>query len=154
MGRSVNKVFLVGNLGRDPEVRSTKSGSSVCDFSVATSESWKGRDGEWQEKTEWHNIVVFGPQADRLGEKLHKGSMVHVEGSLQTEKWEDRSGNKRSTTKIKAWKVTDLSPRESGGRGGYQGGSDGGGYRGRDSGGGGYDAPADGGGFEDEDIPF
>jgi len=102
MSRGVNKVILIGRLGKDPETRYTPSGAAVTNFSLATSESWKDKNtGEKQEKTEWHNIVTFGKLAEICGEYLKKGSECYVEGSLITEKWTDKSGNDRYTTKIK-----------------------------------------------------
>jgi len=101
--RGVNKVILVGSLGKDPETRYTPSGSAVTNISIATSEKWKDKNtGEKQEKTEWHNVVFFGRLAEISGEYLKKGSQCYVEGSLTTEKWQDKSGNDRYTTKIKA----------------------------------------------------
>jgi len=102
MSRGVNKCILVGRLGKDPETRYTASGTAVTNFSLATSEEWKDKNsGEKQEKTEWHNIVTFGKLAEICGEYLKKGSECYVEGSLTTEKWTDKSGNDRYTTKIK-----------------------------------------------------
>ena len=101
--KGVNKVILIGNLGKDPEVRFLPSGSAVCNFSVATSESWKDKQtGQKQEKTEWHNISMFGKLAEIAGEYLRKGSKVYIEGSIQTRKWQDKDGNDRYTTDIKA----------------------------------------------------
>lgn len=100
-GGGVNKAILIGNLGQDPEVRYTPSGSAVCNLSLATTESWKKRDtGERQEKTEWHRLVFFGRVAEIVGEYLHKGSQIYVEGRLQTRKWQDQGGNDRFTTEI------------------------------------------------------
>ncbi len=102
MAGSVNKVILVGNLGRDPEVRHTQSGGKVVNLSVATSETWKDRQsGERKEKTEWHRVVVFSPGLADIAEKyLRKGSKVYVEGALQTRKWTDNSGQEKYTTEI------------------------------------------------------
>jgi len=103
MPRGVNKVILVGNCGKDPETRYTPSGAAVTNISIATTESWKDKNtGEKQDRTEWHNVVFFGRLAEIAGEYLKKGSQVYVEGSLNTEKWTDKSGNDRYTTKIKA----------------------------------------------------
>lgn len=99
---SVNKVILVGRLGKDPEVKATGSGTSVCNFSLATSENYTTRDGQRQEKTEWHNIVVWGKLADVCGKHLAKGRQVYVEGKLATRKWEDKQGQTRYTTEIVA----------------------------------------------------
>ena len=99
----VNKVILVGRLGRDPEIRYTPSGSAVANFAVATSEEWKDREtGEKQERTEWHRIVAWRRLGEICGEYLHKGSQVYIEGRLQTRAWEDRDGNKRYTTEVVA----------------------------------------------------
>lgn len=102
MAGSINKVILVGNLGRDPEVRSSQDGSKVISFSLATSETWKDKvSGERKDKTEWHRIVVFNPNLAEICEKyLHKGSKVYLEGQLQTRKWQDQSGADRYTTEI------------------------------------------------------
>lgn len=97
----VNKVILVGNLGQDPEIRYTPSGSAVCNTSLATNEYWKDRDsGEQQERTEWHRLVFFGRLAEIASEYLHKGSQIYVEGRLQTRKWQAQSGEERTTTEI------------------------------------------------------
>lgn len=99
---SVNKVILVGNLGSDPEVRHTQDGKAICNLRVATSESWKDKSsGERREKTEWHRIVIFNDGLARVAENyLHKGSKVYLEGSLQTRKWTDQSGNERYSTEV------------------------------------------------------
>jgi len=116
MARGVNKVILVGNLGRDPEIRYSPGGSAVATVSLATTESWKDRDsGERQEKTEWHRIVFFGRLAEIAGEYLKKGSQVYVEGRLQTRKWQDQSGNDRYTTEIVANNMQMLGGRGGGG---------------------------------------
>jgi single-strand DNA-binding protein len=100
---SVNKVILIGNLGRDPEVRYTTGGTPVANFSMATTERWSDQSsGERKERTEWHKVVVWGKQAEIAGEYLHKGKQVYVEGSLQTREWTDRDGNKRYTTEVRA----------------------------------------------------
>jgi single-strand DNA-binding protein len=100
---SVNKVMLLGNLGRDPEVRTFPNGDSVCNFSIATSTSWKDKaSGEKKEKTEWHNIVMYRKLAEIAGEYLKKGSSVFVEGSLQTRKWQTKEGQDRYTTEVAA----------------------------------------------------
>ena len=101
--KGVNKVILVGNLGKDPEVRYLPSGGAVANFSIATSESWKDKaTGENKEKTEWHSISIFGKLAEIAGEYLRKGSQVYIEGALQTRKWQDQSGNDRYTTEVVA----------------------------------------------------
>jgi single-strand DNA-binding protein len=115
MARGVNKVILVGNCGKDPETRYTPSGKAVTNISIATTESWKDKNtGEKQDKTEWHNIVFFGKLAEIAGEYLKSGSQVYVEGSLTTEKWTDKSGNDRYTTKIKANDMQMLGGRSDG----------------------------------------
>ena len=101
MASSINKVVLVGNLGRDPEVRHTNSGQKITHLSVATSDTWKDKNGERQERTEWHRVVIFNPTLAELAEKyLHKGSKVYVEGSLQTRKFTDASGQEKFTTEV------------------------------------------------------
>jgi single-strand DNA-binding protein len=110
---SLNKVLLIGNLGADPEIRNTSGGQSVCNFNIATSRRWNNRDGQAQEETEWHRIVVWGRQAENCKEFLSKGRQVFVEGRLQTRQWEDQSGSKRYTTEVVAQNVQFLS----GGRG-------------------------------------
>ena len=121
-----NKAILVGNLGADPEIRYTQSGTQVATFNVATTERWKGQDGQMQESTEWHRIVAWGRLAEICGEYLHKGSRVYIEGKIQTRKWQDQNGNDRYTTEIVAREMKMLSPR--GGEGGGQFGGGGGGF--------------------------
>ena len=99
---SVNKVMLIGNLGADPEIRYTPSGAAVANFRMATREQWTTKEGEKQDRTEWHRIVAWRRLGEICGEYLHKGSLVYVEGRLQTRSWEDRDGNKRYTTEIVA----------------------------------------------------
>lgn len=99
---SVNKVILVGNLGRDPEMRYMPSGDAIASFSVATTDNWKDKDGQKQERTEWHRISMFGKLAEIAGEYLKKGSSVYIEGRLQTRKWQDKEGNERQTTEVVA----------------------------------------------------
>ena len=116
---AVNKAIILGNLGRDPEVRYTPDGKAVTNFSVATTEKWRDRDGNSQERTEWHRVVVFDRLGEVCGEYLSKGSSVYVEGYLRTRSWEDREGNKRYTTEIVGRTVQFLSARgESGRQGG------------------------------------
>ena len=99
--RGINKVILVGNLGQDPEIRYMPNGNAVANFSVATSESWKDKQtGENRDKTEWHRIVVFGKLAEITGEYIKKGTLVYIEGQLQTRKWQDQSGQDRYTTEV------------------------------------------------------
>ena len=119
MARGINKVILVGNLGKDPEVRYMPSGGAVANVTLATSDQWKDKQtGEQRERTEWHNVVFFQRLAEIVGEYLKKGSQVYVEGSLRTRKWQDKSGNDRYTTEIVASEMQML-----GGRGGGGGGS-------------------------------
>jgi single-strand DNA-binding protein len=105
---SVNKVILIGNLGRDPEVRFTQGGTPVANFTMATTERWNDPSGEKKERTEWHRIVVWGKQAEVAAEYLKKGRSVYVEGSLQTREWTDRDGNKRYTTEVRAQRLQFL----------------------------------------------
>ena len=110
---AVNKVLLIGNLGRDPEVRYTTGGTAVANFTMATTERWNdATSGEKKERTEWHRIVVWGKQAEIAGEYLRKGRQVYVEGSLQTREWTDREGNKRYTTEVKAQRFQMLGRRD------------------------------------------
>jgi len=114
---SLNKVMLIGNLGKDPEVRYTTSGTAVASFSLATSEKFKNKTGEWEERTEWHTITLWGRLAEIAGEYLAKGKTVYIEGRLQTRKWQDRDGRERYTTEVVADKMQMLGGRgESGGR--------------------------------------
>jgi len=115
---SVNKVILVGNLGRDPEVRYTQGGAPVANFTLATNESWTDKAGAKQERTEWHRVVAWGKTAEIARDHLGKGKQVYIEGTLQTRQWEDRDGNKRQTTEIKAGRLVLLGRAEAGGGGG------------------------------------
>ena len=119
----VNKVILIGNLGRDPELRYTQNGTPVASLNVATSRRWKGQDGQMQEQTEWHKVVVWSRLAELCNEYLSKGSKVYIEGRLQTRKWQDQNGNDRYTTEVVAQDVQFLTPRgaTAGGPGGYGG---------------------------------
>ena len=121
----INKVILIGNLGADPEVRYTQSGTPVASFSLATTERRKGQDGQVQEMTEWHRIVAWTRLAEICGEYLSKGSKVYIEGRLQTRKWKDQSGNDRYTTEIIAREMKMLSPRTTAGSGSGSGGGGG-----------------------------
>jgi single-strand DNA-binding protein len=157
-----NKVFLLGNLGRDPEVRSLPSGQPVANFTMATSRKWRDRDGNQQEQTEWHQIVCFGRLAEIAGQYLTKGKQVFVEGRIQTRSWDDRnSGEKRYRTEVVADNFQMLGGPGGGGGGGGRGGGpdyDESDYGGSGSGsGGGPDAGSgggSGGGEDDDDIPF
>jgi single-strand DNA-binding protein len=159
MAGGVNKVILVGNLGADPDMRYTPSGQGVCELRIATSESWNDKNGQRQERTEWHRIVVWGKRAEVCSKYLSKGRQVYVEGRIQTRTYDDKDGNKRYITEIIAADVQFLG---GGGREGAGGGGGGGGKGGRsddppppsdaDMGGGGYGGG--GGGGPDDDIPF
>ena len=124
MARGVNKVILIGNLGQDPELRYTGSGTAVCNMRLATTESYKDRDGNQVENTEWHNVVAWSRLAEICGEYLKKGSQVYFEGQLQTRQWEDKDGNTRYTTEVKVREMTMLGGRDGGGGGGGGGGYD------------------------------
>ena len=115
---SVNKVILVGNLGRDAELRFTAGGAAVSTLNLATTEVWNDKQGQKQEKTEWHRIVLWGKQAESLQEYLVKGKQIYVEGRLQTRQWDDKEGNTRYTTEIKADRITLLGGGGGGGRSG------------------------------------
>lgn len=149
---SVNKVILVGNLGRDAELRYTPGGAAVATLNMATTEVWNDKSGQKQEKTEWHRVVLWGKTAESLAEYLTKGKQIYVEGRLQTRQWDDKDGNKRYTTEIRSDRVVLLS----GGGGGRGGGmpSRSGGAEESTGGGhpGGHDAPEQP--LTDDDIPF
>ncbi len=163
----VNKVILVGNLGKDPEVRYTAGGQAVANLRIATSRSWNDKQsGQRKEETEWHDVEVWGKQAEQCGEYLAKGRQVYVEGRLKTDKWQDKqSGQERSKVKVVADTVRFLGGRGAGGAGGAGGGRGGpgpadeapGGFEGDmgGGGGGGGGPPAGGGGGGGpDDIPF
>jgi len=142
----LNKVMIIGNLGADPEIRHTQGGDPVATFNIATTEKWKGKDGQQQEQTEWHRVVVWRRLAEICGEYLHKGSKVYIEGKIQTRKWQDQNGNDRYTTEIVAREMKMLDSRGDSGSGST-----------------GFgepplpDAPADGnfgGGGTGDDVPF
>jgi len=172
MAGSVNKVILVGNLGRDPEVRSFQNGGKVCNLRIATSENWKDRNtGERREKTEWHSVAIFQEGLVRVAEQyLRKGSKVYIEGQLQTRKWQDQSGQDRYSTEVVlqgfGGSLVMLDGRSGGGDGGgfgggQQGGGQGGGYDSGygDQGGGNYGGGQQGGKSApsrdlDDEIPF
>ena len=168
MARGVNKVILIGNLGQDPELRYTGSGTAVCNLRLATNESYKDSNGELVEKTEWHSIVAWARLAEICGEYLKKGSQVYFEGSLQTRQWEDRDGNTRYTTEVKAREMMMLDSRGGGGGGSYDSS---GGFNQDRGGSGSYDQSRGGGGRQqrqpqpaggsnndpfgpDDDLPF
>ena len=154
----VNKVFLIGNLGRDPEIRSTQSGQPVANFSLATNRRWTDRNGQRQEQTEWHNVVCFGRQAEVAGQYLQKGRQIFVEGRIQTRSWDDRqTGEKRYRTEILCENFQMLGQRgdHEGGGTGYgapAGGDDEPDYGA--AGGAGGAAESGGGEADDDDIPF
>jgi single-strand DNA-binding protein len=122
---SLNKVMIIGNLGRDPEMRYTPAGQAVTQFTVAVNRNYKDGQGEWQEETEWFRVVVWRDAAERAAEQLRKGSKVYCEGRLQTRQWEDRDGQKRYTTELIADRVANLERRsQDGGGGDFPGGGD------------------------------
>lgn len=178
---TVNKVILVGNLGRDPELRTTNSGTPVCQISLATSERRKDRDGNWSDHTEWHRVVAFGRSAENVARFCRKGKQIYVEGRISTREWQDKDGNRRWTTEVVADNIRFLSGGTGGagggggggggysggggnGGGGYGGGGGGGSYGGGGNSGGGYGGGGGGGGYGggddggfgggDDDIPF
>jgi single-strand DNA-binding protein len=161
MAGSVNKVILIGNLGRDPEVRTFQNGGKVCNLRIATSENWKDREtGERRERTEWHSVAIFNEGLVRVAEQyLRKGSKVYVEGQLETRKWQDQNGQDRYSTEVVLrgfnGNLTMLDGRGEGGGGGGGGRDDFGGGSGG-GGGGGYDrgGSGGGGGGMDDEIPF
>lgn len=162
MARGVNKVILIGNLGQDPELRYTGSGTAVCNMRLATNESYKDSNGELVEKTEWHSVVAWARLAEICGEYLKKGSMIYIEGSLQTRSWEDRDGNTRYTTEVKAQEMQMLDSRGSNGGGSSEYAAGGQSSRGASNRGsrpqsqnGGSEAVADKDSFgPDDDLPF
>lgn len=163
---SVNKVIIVGNLGRDPEIRYAPSGDAICNVSIATTDTWRDKQtGEKRESTEWHRVVFFGKLAEIAGQYLKKGRPVYVEGSLRTRKWQDQNGQERYTTEIRANEMQMLGGRGEGGDAAMGGGDDYGmpaqnsrpAPRPAPAQGGGAPAPSSsGGGFGDfdDDIPF
>ena len=158
MARGINKVILVGNLGKDPETRYMPNGKAVTNFSIATSESWKDKQtGEQREQTEWHNIVMYDRLAEIAAEYLKKGSQVDVDGKLRTRKWQDKEGRDRYTTEINANEMQMLGGRSGGGGSGGMGGGGGeprGESRAAPAGGSRAPAPAADESPFDDDIPF
>ena len=158
---TLNKVMIIGRLGRDPEVRYTQGGQAVANFSLATSERWKSKSGDKEERTEWHRVVAWGRQAELVGEYLSKGRQVFIEGRLQTRDWEDKEGHQRRTTEIVANDIQFLDSKGGGGGNFGNGGSSGsaGGGSSDSAGGGSSDSagggsPAPGGPPPEDDIPF
>ena len=144
---SVNKVILVGNLGRDAELKFSPSGFPISSFSLATTDRRKDKDGQWQDKTEWHRIKLLGKQAESLQDYLKKGKQIYVEGRIETRSWDDKDGQKRYMTEIIADRIQLLGSRDGGGGGRSRGGED------FDTGG--YDAgPAPVPEAPDDDVPF
>ena len=144
MAYALNKVMLIGNLGKDPEVRYTQDGRPIANLTIATSDSWNDKQGQRQERTEWHRVVIFGKLAEIAQQYLTKGQKIYIEGKLQTRKWTDQQGADRYTTEVMIsgfdGQLIMLSPRGGGGGGG------GGGFGGPPQDAGGYGAPAQGGG--------
>jgi single-strand DNA-binding protein len=154
MAKSVNKVILVGNLGKDPELKHTSSGTAVATMTIATNERYKDKTGEWQDKTEWHNVVLWSRLAEIAAEYLKKGRSVYVEGRLQTRSWEDKQGQKRYTTEIVANDLVLLGGG-GGGREDFAGGRGGSRTDFDQSGSGDFDsAPSRSTEITDDDIPF
>ena len=170
---SVNKAILVGNLGQDPEIRSTAGGMPVASLRLATTHSRKDRDGNWSDQTEWHSVVVFGKQAETIGKYCRKGKQLYIEGRIQTRKWQDRDGRDRYSTEIVAENFRFLGSRgdDAGSNyssgGGYGAGNSGGGYNGGGNNGGGHGGGNNGGNgggngghdggdmpYRDDEIPF
>ncbi|MCU0933637.1 MAG: single-stranded DNA-binding protein [Thiobacillaceae bacterium] len=155
---SVNKVILIGNLGRDPEIRYMPSGDAVANLRIATTDKFKDRGGEQQEVTEWHSVAFFGKQAEICGQYLKKGSQVYVEGSLRTRKWQDKDGNDRYTTEIRGDRMQMLGGRGGGGGGGgaaeFDAPADSAPRGGKPGGGGSGSGSGSGFGDMDDDIPF
>jgi single-strand DNA-binding protein len=156
---SVNKVILIGNLGRDPETRFLPDGGAITNISIATTDVWKDKSGDKQEKTEWHRVAFFGKLAEIAGEYLKKGSQVYVEGRLQTRKWQDKEGHEKFTTEIIADRMQMLGSRAGMGGAAASGAEGDRGHEGGSSGVGGSSKPQAKGGaakFDDfeDDIPF
>ena len=151
---SVNKVILVGNLGRDAEVRHTSGGTAVATLSLATTDIWTDKGGQRQEKTEWHRVVLWGKTAETLQEYLLKGRQIYVEGRLQTRQWDDRDGNKRYTTETRADRVVLLGGRGGGTGGGGMSRGDDTGHPAGSPGSGGPSQPSEPSELTEDDIPF
>ena len=146
MSRGVNKVILVGNLGKKPDMKYTQSNVAVANFSIATSEEWRDKEsGDKKTKTEWHNVVFFGKLAEIAEQYLDKGSQVYIEGKLETSTWKDESGNDRKTTKVLGQELTMLGSRRD---------SSGSSYENNNSGVNEEEVNQDSGGFSEEEIPF
>ena len=153
---SVNKVILIGRLGADPDVRYTPGGQAVANFNIATDEGYTDKNGQKQDKTEWHRIVAWGRTAELAGQYLKKGREVYIEGKLETREWQDKEGAKRYTTEVKVQALQFLGGRQEQGEGGYEaphggaprGGGGGGGYGGRPQGGGGAPRGGNSGGYD------
>jgi single-strand DNA-binding protein len=143
MANGLNKAILIGNLGKDPEIRYTPGGLGIANFNIATSETWNNKEGAKETRTEWHRIVAFGKLAEICGEYLSKGKQVYIEGRIQTRDWEDKDGNKKYTTEIVANQMLMLGSRDAGDAAKPQGGMGGGEHQG-----------APGPGPQDDDIPF
>jgi single-strand DNA-binding protein len=162
MMEGLNLVQLIGNLGQPPDLRETQSGKPVLNIRLATNDRYQDKSGEWQDRTEWHTVVVWGKRATSLHKILGKGSHIYVQGRNQTRSWQDRDGNKRYTTEVVANKVILLDgkrdgDRNSNGHGGSSGGSGSYGGSGAEGGGdsyGDYGGSYGGGDFSDDDIPF
>lgn len=150
---SVNKVILIGNLGKDPELKYTPSGAAVTNFSIATTERWKDKEGNSQERTEWHNIVLWNRQAEIAKEYLSKGSPVYIEGRLQHRSYDDKEGNKRYITEVVGDRMQFLGRRESGSAASGQSGQSGSQESYAPAGGSGG-APSGSNGAPDDDLPF
>jgi single-strand DNA-binding protein len=147
MAGSLNKVQIIGNLGADPELKYTSASKAYCNISVATTDRWKDKSGQQQEKTEWHKATLWEDQAENAAKYLHKGSTIYLEGSLTTREYEDKDGNKRKSTEIKVARIIYLDKKEGGGGGGGSSGKSGGSKStGRQNA-----EPPPGG---DDDIPF
>lgn len=151
---SVNKVIIIGNLGKDPEMRYMPSGDAIANLRIATTDKFKDRNGEMQEATEWHSVAFFGKTAEICGQYLKKGSQLYVEGSLRTRKWQDKDGNDRYTTEIRGDRMQMLGGRGGGGSADYDAPPMESAPRAKPAGGAAASAPGGGFGEMDDDIPF